>query len=185
MASAKARKGRPSGTGQRKKSPLWLRDLLNILGGLFAGAALVWVVQGYLETQEARGAAKRFFEDVEQAQRALKPFAERAVAVLDGSQAALEALNGLDAGGPVHSLDMFRNFMGDLPLLRDRGFVELLRFYGGLDRAELYRKLLVEHRERPDQVPAVLAREFLRALQESSEGGQRLLRELGPRGKNR
>ncbi len=183
MASAKVRKGKSRGTGQRKRSPLWLRDLLNILGGLLAGATLVWVVQGYLETREARAVAKRFFEDIEQAQTALKPFAERAVAVLEGSQGALEALNGLDAVEPVHSLDMFRSSMGDLPLLRDRGFVDLLRFYGGLDRAELYRKLLVEQKERPDQVPAVLAREFLRALQESSLGSQRLLRELRPEGK--
>lgn len=183
MASAKARRGKLRGSGQRKKSPLWLRDLLNILGGLFAGASLVWVAQGYLETREARAAAKRFFEDVDQAQRALKPFTERASAVLEGSQAVSEALNGLDAAEPVHSLDMFRDSMGDLPLLRDRGFVDLLRFYSGLDRAELYRKLLVEQKERPDQVPVVLAREFLRALQESFQGSQRLLRELRPDGK--
>lgn len=182
MASTKARKGRSRGTGQRKRSPLWLRDLLNLLGGLIAGATLVWVVQGYLETREARAAAKRFFEDVEQAQTAMKPFAERAVAVLEGSQEALEAVNGLEAGVPVHPLDRFRSSMEDLPLLRDRGFSDLLRFYAGLDKAELYRKLLVEQRERPDQVPALLAREFLRALQESFQGSQRLLKELGPNG---
>lgn len=184
MASQKGRgKGRARGSGQRKKSPLWLRDLLNILGGLIAGAALVWLVQGYLETRQTRTAAKRFFEDIERTQTALKPFADRAVVVLEGSQAPTEALSGLEVREAAFPLELFRDSMEDLPLLRDRGFVDLLRYYGGLDRAELYRKLIVEQKERPDQVPAVLAREFLRAMQEAFQGSQRLLRELRPDGK--
>jgi len=50
MAARKTKKAKAGKKTQpAKKFPLWLRDLLNILGGLLVGTLGFWGVTGYLE----------------------------------------------------------------------------------------------------------------------------------------
>lgn len=175
---AKSRDGAP-----RKRSPLWLRDLMNLLVGLAFGVAGAWIVQAYLDGREARAVSTRFAQDVELAQSALKPFVERGLAVSEGRFDGPDMLEGLDVARPVHALDRYRDSMADLPILHKRGLASILQFYENLYKAELYRKLLLEQRDHPDQMSAILVREFMRTLQEGSLLTSRLLAELQAREK--
>jgi hypothetical protein len=178
MGTSKTKKGKPRGGTPQKRTPLWVRDLMNILGGLVVGALVAWIVQSYLDGREAKGVSIRFAEDVERAGSSLKPFAERSLALSEGRYEGSDSLQGLDIAGPVHPLDLYRSSKADLPALHQRGLVDLLRFYESMDKAELYRKLLLEQREHPDQMPAILSREFLRALEEGAEMTSRVLWEI-------
>ena len=59
MAASKGKRRRTKKNTQGRKSRLWLRDLLNILGGLLAGALGFWIVQGVLGSRTAGEASQR------------------------------------------------------------------------------------------------------------------------------
>jgi len=183
MGAPKTKKGKNRGGKSQKGFPLWMRDLLNILGGLVLGALGAWILQNYLDGREAKAVCIRFAEDVERAVPSLKPFVGRSLSLSEGRTQEAEVLQGMDIDRPAHPLDVYRNLMVDLPALHKRGLVNLIRFYENMDRAELYRKLLLEQQEHPEQMPAILSREFLRALEEGSEMAPRVLLEIRPRGK--
>lgn len=179
MGARKAKKGKAGKKTQpSKKMPLWLRDLLNIVGGLLVGIVGFWLVQGYLEGRVARKASDKYLQGVQESAELIKPFAEKYLSVTEKKQKDSSPLEGLDLSGPVGSLETFRNVQKDFPALSPRTVAHLWEFSRNLYEAEILRKLIKEQKENPDQISILLSREFLRSLYEDSRLAPKLLWEL-------
>ena len=176
MGARKAKKGKTGKKAkQKKKMPLWVRDLLNIAGGLIVGVVGFWVIQGYLESRETREASAKYLKEVQDYTELLKPFAEQYLAVVEGRQETSSPLQGLDISKSVGSMRTFRNVQKDFPVLPPRTVAQLWEFSRNLHEAELLRKLIEEQQENPDQISVVLAREFLRSLYDDSRLAPKLV----------
>jgi hypothetical protein len=161
---------RPKGGGEKKKSPLWVRDILNLIGGAVVGGLTVFIVSSYLSGRATKETSQLFTEDLKKAIPALSPMVERYLEVTDGKKKdAKDLLEGMDLSKPVHPLDLYRDSSNRLGSLDKTCLVRLLEFYRNLDEAELYRKLILKDQQRPDQIVLLMQREFLRALYESSQ----------------
>jgi hypothetical protein len=179
MAANKAKKGRTRKGTPHRKSRLWLRDLLNIVGGLLVGSFGLWVVQGYLESRTGKEVSQRVRSAVQGDLPTLKQTSEGYEAVLESKEDASVALRGVDITGALYGLDAYKKIPEDLPCLDGDARPLLLAFYLNLRDAELLRKLIIEQREHPEQLSQILAREFLRNLHEGTQLAPRLLWALG------
>jgi hypothetical protein len=179
MAANKGKKGRKRKSTPTRKSRLWLRDLLNIVGGLLVGSVGLWVVQGYLEGRTGKEVSQKVRSVVQGDLPTLKQTSEGYEAVLEGKEDASEALQGVDVTGALYRLDAYNQAAEDLPCLNSEARSLFLAFYLSLRDAELLRKLIIEQRGHPEQMSQILSREFLRALREGTQIAPRLLWALG------
>jgi hypothetical protein len=180
MAANKGKKGRTRKSTTSRKSRLWLRDLLNIVGGLLVGSFGLWIVQGYLEGRTAKEVSQRVRGVVQGDLPTLKQTSEGYEAILESKEDDVsEALRGVELDGPLYGLDAYKRVPEDLPYLDTDERPLLLGFYLNLRDAELLRKLIIEQREHPEQMSQILAREFLRTLHEGTQLAPRLLWALG------
>lgn len=179
MAANKGRKGKAKKSTPSRKSRLWLRDLLNILGGLLVGSLGLWIVQGYLDTRTAREACERYAGVIEGDLPVLKKASEGYEALSESKEGALQFLQGVDITGALYRVDAYRGIHQDFADLGDEARPLLLAFYLSLRDAELLRKMIIEQREHPEQMNQILAREFLRTLHEATQLAPRLLWALG------
>lgn len=180
MAANKGKKGKGRKSPPSRKSRLWLRDLLNLLGGLLVGAAGIWVLQEFLESRAAGAAGARYRAAIQQDLPALDEASERYEALSEQAELDSQALEGLEIDVPLYGVDAYEGIRRDLPDLEASVRPELFAFYLHLRDAELLRKLIVDQREHPEQMPQILTREFLRTLHEGSLIAPRLLWALGP-----
>jgi hypothetical protein len=180
MAANKGKKGKTKKNTQGRKSRLWLRDLLNILGGLLAGAAGFWIVQEVLADREAGDASRRYRTVVERDLPVLKQASEEYEALAEGGEAVPAPLKGLDMTGSLYRLDAYGEVHEDLPGLDAEARPLLLSLYMNLREAEILRKLIVEQQEHPEEMSQILTREFLRTLHDGARLVPRLLWALGP-----
>jgi len=179
MAANKGKKGKTRKSTPSRKSRLWLRDLLNIAGGLLVGSLGLWIVQGYLESQTAKEVSQRVRSVVQGDLPTLKQTSEGYEAILENKEDVSEALRGVDITRALYGLDAYKEVPEDLPCLDADARPLLLAFYLNLRDAELLRKLIIEQREHPEQMSQILAREFLRTLHEGTQLAPRLLWALG------
>jgi len=179
MAANKGRKGKARKGTPSRKSRLWLRDLLNILGGLLAGAFGFWIVHEYLVSRTAKEVSQRYESVIRGDLSALKRTSERYEDLSEQQEDPSQALEGVDVNATLYSLDAYQGILEDFPDLDATVRPLLLAFYLSLRDAELLRKLVVEQREHPDQMPWILAREFLRTNHEGAQLVPRLLAVLG------
>jgi hypothetical protein len=170
MAASKGKKGKKKKNTQGRKSRLWLRDLLNILGGLLVGALGFWIVQEVLADRTAQDASQRYRTVIQED----LPVLEQA------SEDVPEVLQGVDITVALYRLDAYKTVPDDLPGLEVEARPLLLSFYLNLRDAELLRKLIIEQREHPQEMSQILTREFLRTLDEGTQLVPRLLWALGP-----
>jgi hypothetical protein len=180
MATSKGKKGKAKKSTPSRKSRLWLRDLLNILGGLLAGAFGFWIVQEVLISKTRGEVSQRYRTVIQEDLPALKKASDRYEALLEGEGDVSEAMEGLDVSGALFGLDAYQTVPEDLADLDAKARPVLLTLYLNLRDAELLRKLLIEQREHPEQMPQILSREFLRALHEGTRLIPRILWALGP-----
>lgn len=179
MAANKGKKGKAKKSAPSRKSRLWLRDLLNIVGGLAVGSCGLWIVQGYLDTRTTKEVCQRYGSVIQGDLPVLKQASEGYEALNENKQDASQALQGVDITGALYSLDAYKRIQEDFPDLDAEARPLLLAFYLSLRDAELLRKLIIEQREHPEQMPQILAREFLRTLHEGTQLAPRLLWALG------
>jgi hypothetical protein len=179
MAANKGKRGKAKKSTPSRKSRLWLRDLLNIVGGLLVGSCGLWIVQSYLDTRTAREVRERYGSAIQADLPVLREASEGYEALNENKQDASQALHGLDISGALYSIDAYKGIQEDFPDLDTEARPLLLAFYLSLRDAELLRKLIIEQREHPDEMPRILAREFLRALHEGTQLAPRLLWALG------
>jgi hypothetical protein len=179
MAANKGKKGRTRKSTPSRKSRLWLRDLLNIVGGLLVGSFGLWIVQGYLESQTTKEVSQRVRSVLQGDLPILKQTSEGYEAILENEEDVSEALRGVDITRALYGLDAYRKVPEDLPCLHADARPLLLAFYLNLRDAELLRKLIIEQREHPEHMSQILTREFLRNLHEGTKIGPRLLWALG------
>ncbi len=179
MASNKARRDRARKSKTPRKSRLWLRDLLNILGGFLVGSVGLWIVQGLLDSRAAREVSERYRSTVQE----YLPVLERTAGgykAFDGNGKQPSGVpEGVDLSETLYRVDDYGRVEEDLPDLKKEVRPLLFSFYLNLRDAELLRKLIVEQRQHPDQMSGILAREFLRTLQEGTQTAPRLLWALG------
>jgi hypothetical protein len=176
---SKIAKKRPKGGGERKKRRVWVRDLSNLIGGAVVGGLIVFIASAYVAGKESKAASRIFAEDVTNAVPALKALGERYLEATDGkSKDAKDLMEGVDISKPVHPLEVFRNSLDSVGSLNKACVVRLLDLYRNLDEADLYRRLILEVRVRPDQTMALMQRGFLRALYEGSQMTGPLLLDL-------
>ena len=180
MAADKGKKGKAKKNSQGRKSRIWIRDLLNILGGLLAGAAGFWIVQEVLTARTTEDASQRYRTAIQEALPALKQASEEYEALVENGEDVPEALRGVDITGALYGLDAYKKVHDDLPGLEAEARPLLLSFYLNLRDGELMRKLIVEQREHPEEMSQILTREFLRTLHEGTLLVPRLLWALGP-----
>jgi|GEM_PF-1675668 len=180
MAANKGKKSKGKKNTQGRKSRLWLRDLLNILGGLLAGALGFWIVQEVLADRTEGDASQRYRTVIQEDLPVLKQASEEYEALVENEEDVREALQGMDITGALYRLDDYRTVHDDLPDLDAKARPLLLSFYLNLRDAELLRKLIVEQREHPEEMSQILTREFLRTLHEGTQLVPRLLWALGP-----
>mgnify|MGYP001825519720 CR=1 FL=1 len=180
MAANKGKKGKAKKNAQGRKSRLWLRDLLNILGGLLAGALGFWIVQEVLADRTAGDASQRYRAVIQEDLSVLKQASEEYEALVENEEDVPEVLQGVDITGALYRLDAYKTVHDDLPGLEAEARPLLLSFYLNLRDAELLRKLIVEQRENPQEMSQILTREFLRTLHEGTQLVPRLLWVLGP-----
>jgi len=179
MAANKRKKAKAKKSTPSRKSRLWLRDLLNILGGLLVGSCGLWIVQGYLDTRTSKEACERYARVIQGDLPVLKKASGGYEALSDSEQDASKALQGVDITGALYRVDAYKRIQEDFPGLDSEVRSLLLAFYLGLRDAELLRKMIIEQREHPDEMPEILAREFLRTLHEGAQLAPRLLWALG------
>lgn len=179
MATSKGRKGRAKKNTSNRKSRLWLRDLLNLLGGLLVGAVGFWLVQEFLEGRSGGDASEKYRNAIQEDLPFLKHASEDYEALVEGQGEGPELLKGLDMTGALYGLDAYRGVHQDLSSLHVEARPLLLAFYLNLRDAELLRKLIVEQREHPEEMSQILTREFLRTLHEGRQLVPRLLLALG------
>jgi len=179
MAANKGKKGRTRKSTPSRKSRLWLRDLLNIVGGLLVGSFGLWIVQGYLEGRTAKEVSQRVRSVVQGDLPILKQTSEGYETIQEREEDVLEALQGVELNGALYGLDAYKKVPEDLPYLHTDARPLLLDFYLNLRDAELLRKLIIEQRAHPEQISQILAREFLRTLHEGTQLAPRLLWALG------
>ena len=179
MAANKGKKGKAKKGTPSRKSRLWLRDLLNITGGLLVGSCGLWIVQGYLETRTTKEVSQRYETVIRGDLPVLKEASAGYEALNGNEQDASQALQGVDITGALYSLDAYTRIQMDSPDLDAEAQPLLLAFYLSLRDAELLRKMIIEQREHPEQMQQILAREFLRALHEGAQLAPRLLWALG------
>ncbi len=182
MAANKGKKGKPRKGTPGRKPRLWLRDLLNLLGGFLVGALGLWIVQGFLEGRAAGEISGRYRRAIQQDMPKLKLASLRYEALSEQRDAALQPLEGLEAPGALYGIEAYEAVERDLPHLKAKARPLLLGFSHRLREAELLRKLIIDQREHPEQMPQILAREFLKALDEGARLAPRLLQSLGPGG---
>ena len=180
MAANKGKKGKTKKNTQGRKSRLWLRDLLNILGGLLAGSLGFWIVQEVLADRTAGDASQRYRTVIQEDLPVLKQASEEYEALVENEEDVPEALQGVDITGALFRLDAYKTVHDDLPDLDVEARPLLLSFYLNLRDAEILRKLIVEQREHPQEMSQILTREFLRTLHEGAQLVPRLLWALGP-----
>ena len=180
MAASKGKKGRTKKNTQGRKSRLWLRDLLNILGGLLAGVLGFWIVQEVRVSRTTEDASQRYRTVIQEDLPVLKQASEEYEALVENEENVPEALHGVDITGALYRLDAYKTVHDDLPGLDAEARPLLLSFYLNLRDAELLRKLIVEQREHPQEMSQILTREFLRTLHEGTQLVPRLLWALGP-----
>jgi hypothetical protein len=183
MAANKGRKRKTGKGAPGRKSRLWLRDLLNLLGGLLVGALGLWIVQEFLEGRAAGEASGRYRGAIEQDMPKLKLASQRYEALSEQSEAFPQSLEGLEAAGALYRIDAYEAIERDVQYLKAEVRPLLLGFSHRLREAELLRKLIIDQREHPEQMPQILAREFLKALDEGARLAPRLLQSLGPDGR--
>jgi hypothetical protein len=179
MASKKGKKSKTRKNTGSRKSRLWLRDLLNILGGLLVGALGVWIVQGYLQGRTEKGVAEQYRSVIQEDLLILQKAADGYGAPAADEQDAPGVVRGGNLSTALYKMDAYGTLDEDLPSLDADARPLLLAFYTNLRDAELLRKLIVEQQEHPEEMPRILAREFLRALHEGTELAPQLLRALG------
>jgi len=179
MAANKAKKGKTRKSTTSRKSRLWLRDLLNILGGLLVGSVGLWIVQGYLDSRTAKEASQRVRSMVEGDLPTLKQASEGYEAILESKEDVSGALRDVDITEALYGLDAYKKVPEDLACLGADVRPLLLAFYLNLRDAELLRKLIIEQREYPEQMSQILTREFLRTLHEGTQLAPRLIWALG------
>ena len=179
MAANKAKKGKTRKSPTSRKSRLWLRDLLNILAGLLVGSVGLWIVQGYLDGRTAKEVAQRVRSVVEGDLPALKQTSEGYEAFLESKEDVSGALRDVELTEALYGLDAYRKVPDDLACLDANVRPLLLTFYLNLRDAELFRKLIIEQREYPEQMSQILTREFLRTLHEGTQIAPRLIWALG------
>jgi hypothetical protein len=180
MAASKGKKGKAKKNKQSRKSRLWLRDLLNILGGLTVGAVGLWIVQEVLATRKAGDTSQRYRTVIQEDLPVLKQASGEYEALVESEGDVSDVLRGVDITGALYRLDSYKTVHDDLPGLNEEVRPLLLSFYLSLRDAELLRKLVVEQREHPEEMSQILAREFLRTLHEGAQLVPRLLWALGP-----
>lgn len=179
MASNKGRKGRTRKSSAPRKSRLWLRDLLNILGGFLVGSLGLWIVQGLLDSRDAREVSERYRSTVKGHLPILERTFEGYEAIDGQAPEPSGVLEGVDMTEALYKLDDYSRLQEDFTDLNGEVRPLLFSFYLNLRDAELLRKLIVEQREHPEQMSEILAREFLRTLQEGTQMAPRLLWALG------
>jgi hypothetical protein len=180
MAANKGKKGKRKKNAQGRKSRLWLRDLLNILGGLLTGVIGFWIVQEVLAGRTTENASQRYRTVIQEDLPVLKQVSEGYEALVENEEDVPEALQGVDISGALYELDAYKTVHDDLPGLDAEARPLLLSFYLNLRDAELLRKLIVEQKEHPQEMSQILTREFLRTLHEGTQLVPRLLWALGP-----
>lgn len=180
MAASKGKRRKTKKNTQGRKSRLWLRDLLNILGGLLAGVLGFWVVQEVLAGRTTEDASQRYRTVIQGDLPVLKQASDEYEALVENEEDVPEALQGVDITGALYELDAYKTVHDDLPGLDAEARPLLLSFYLNLRDAELLRKLIVEQRAHPQEMSQVLTREFLRTLHDGAQLVPRLLWALGP-----
>jgi hypothetical protein len=179
MATKKGKKGRTPKKSGNRKSRLWLRDLLNILGGLLVGALGVWILQGYLQGRAEAGVGQRYRMAIQQDLPILEKASDGYEAMAANEKEGAGAIQDVDVSAALYGIDVYERIDEDLPNLDADARSLLLAFYINLRDAELLRKLIVEQREHPEEMSEILTREFLRTLHEARELAPRLQWTLG------
>jgi len=184
MASRKNKAGKHQKKPQApsRKPRLWLRDLLNLVGGALVGALVLWLVLEYQESRAAKAAARIYAEAVSETVGQLRPLADQYLELTQGrdeGEALAEA--EVDAARPVGSLEPFRNVFRDACALPPDIVPPLLEFARNLHKAEMLRKLLEQQQEDPEAMSRTLAGQLLQTVYEESRNAQPLLWKLKER----
>ena len=169
MAAQKNRGGKAGRKLPARKSRLWLRDGLNILGGLLVGGLVVWLGQQFLGGKGVRKASDQTLRVVEDTVPRLKPFAERYLAVEEKREEAADPLAGLDLSQPLCAPEAVDVLQGEFRSLPPEAMPLVWDFTLKLHDAEVLRKLLREQQDNPDKLAGILSRGFLSLLYENSQ----------------
>jgi len=184
MASRKNKGGRSRGKTQApsRKSRLWLRDLLNILGGLVLGVLGIWLFQQYQANRAAKAVARQYVDAVSATLDHLKPLAEQYVALSEGKQEGEPLPEAeLDVRQPLCSLEPFRNVLREACALPPDIVPLLLEFARNLQKAEMLRKLLEQEQLDPTALPRTMSGQLLLTVYEESRSAPNLLWKLKER----
>ena len=175
MAAGKKKKGKAKGKPQGKKSRLWVRDLLNLVGGLLVGSIGLWLVLAYLDNRETDKAKEKYLVVIDDARTQLNPLAEKYLSLTEGNKEGnkegdIDVSEGkeLDISQPVFSLESVKALTPEVCALPEEAIPSFLEFYQNLQKAELLRKLLKEQQEGPAEFAQTLENQFLRSVYEDS-----------------
>ncbi len=185
MASRKNKVGKQKKKVQApsRKPRLWVRDLLNLAGGVLLGALVLWLVLEYRESRTAKAAARTYVEAVSGTMGQLKPFADQYLELTQGREEEGDPLAEaeVDAARPVCSLEPFRNVFRDVCALPPDIVSPLLEFARNLQKAEMLRKLLEQQQQDPEAIARTLSGQLLQTVYEESRNAQPLLWKLKER----
>ncbi len=174
----KGGKSRKKTQAPARKSRLWLRDMLNILGGLLVGSMGVWLFQEFQENRAARAVARKYVKAVRETMPHLKPMAEQYLALSQGREGESLPEVELDAARPVCSLDPFRGLLYEVCDLPPDAVPPLLEFVRNLQKAEILRKLLEQQQQNPAELSRILSSQILVTVYDESRDAPNLFWKL-------
>jgi len=178
MAARKNRRSKSKKQPVAKKSPLWLRDLLNIAGGLLVGSLGLWLVQEYLENREADRIALKYGTAVLESLPLLRPAAELSLAGAGDETGPADPAETLERTRALPSPDPFRGLPHEVCSLAPESVPAILAFVQEMQKAELLRKILEQQQTAAAQVPGTLSRELLRSVSAEAQLGSELVWKL-------
>jgi hypothetical protein len=175
MAARKNKKSKSKKKTPAKKMPLWLRDILNILGGGLVGILGFWLIQEYMENRDAKQTAQKYGTVIRESLPHLKPMAEQYLALSGEGSDKTVALENLDLSRPIYPLDPFRGLPDEVCSLSPEVVPSVLAFARNLQKAELLRKILEQLEADPGQLSQTLSSQLLRTVSEEEKLGTDLI----------
>ncbi len=178
MAAKKTKKRKSRKNTADKKSPLWVRDLVNIIIGVVGTLLVVFLVQAHMDRKEVKKVSEKYFDALNKNLSDFSIFAERYLSITENKQDIFTALQGVDISQPICAMDTYASINKDLYKLKPHIIKSMLDYYHGLRNVELLRKCIVEQQNNPQEIDKILIREFLRTVYDGSQLIPTLLFEL-------